>query len=71
MGKTLEQKKVLVGEMAEEFQGTQMVMVIDYATLSVAEITKLRRSLRACGAVCRTTKNTLMKKAIALRGQIN
>jgi large subunit ribosomal protein L10 len=65
MGKTLEQKKVLVGEMAEEFQGTQMVMVIDYATLSVAEITKLRRSLRACGTVCRTTKNTLLKKAIA------
>ncbi len=65
MGKTLEQKKVLVGEMSDEFEGTQMVMVIDYATLSVAEITKLRRSLRACGTVCRTTKNTLLKKAIA------
>jgi large subunit ribosomal protein L10 len=65
MGKTLEQKKVLVGEMANEFEGTQMVMVIDYSTLSVADITKLRRSLRASGTVCRTTKNTLLKKAVA------
>ncbi|MDX2255511.1 MAG: 50S ribosomal protein L10 [Pseudanabaenaceae cyanobacterium bins.39] len=64
MGKTLEQKKVLVGEMSNEFEGTQMVMVIDYATLSVADITKLRRSLRASGTVCRTTKNTLLKKAV-------
>ena len=46
MGKTLDQKKVLVSEMTKEFEGTQMVMVIDYTTLSVAEITKLRRSLR-------------------------
>ena len=30
MGKTLDQKKFLVGEMSKEFEGTQMVMVIDY-----------------------------------------
>jgi large subunit ribosomal protein L10 len=65
MGKTLDQKKVLVGEMTKEFEGTQMVMVIDYSTLSVAEITKLRRSLRPTGTVCRTTKNTLLKQAIS------
>jgi large subunit ribosomal protein L10 len=65
MGKTLDQKKFLVGEMSKEFEGTQMVMVIDYSTLSVAEITKLRRSLRPTGTVCRTTKNTLLKQAIS------
>lgn len=65
MGKTLDQKKVLVGEMTKEFEGTQMVMVIDFATLSVAEITKLRRALRSTGTVCRTTKNTLLKKAVS------
>ena len=65
MGKTLDQKKVLVGEMTKEFEGTQMVMVIDYSTLSVAEITKLRRSLHPTGTVCRTTKNTLLKQAIS------
>lgn len=65
MGKTLDQKKVLVGEMTQEFEGTQMVMVIDYSTLTVAEITKLRRSLRPTGTVCRTTKNTLLKQAIS------
>jgi large subunit ribosomal protein L10 len=65
MGKTLDQKKALVGEMSKEFDGTQMVMVIDYSTLSVAEITKLRRSLRTTGTVCRTTKNTLLKQAIS------
>jgi len=65
MGKTLDQKKSLVGEMSKEFEGTQMVMVIDYSTLSVAEITTLRRSLRPTGTVCRTTKNTLLKQAIS------
>ncbi len=65
MGKTLDQKKVLVGEMTKEFEGTQMVMVIDFATLTVAEITKLRRALRSTGTVCRTTKNTLLKQAIS------
>jgi large subunit ribosomal protein L10 len=65
MGKTLDQKKFLVGEMIQEFEGTQMVMVIDYSTLTVAEITKLRRALRPTGTVCRTTKNTLLKQSIS------
>ncbi|BBC25531.1 50S ribosomal protein L10 [Pseudanabaena sp. ABRG5-3] len=65
MGKTLEQKKALVNEISQEFDGTKLVIVIDYATLSVAEITKLRRSLRPTGTVCRTTKNTLLKQAIS------
>ncbi|MFN5861131.1 MAG: 50S ribosomal protein L10 [Pseudanabaena sp.] len=65
MGKTLEQKKALVSEISQEFDGTKLVIVIDYATLSVAEITKLRRSLRPTGTVCRTTKNTLLKQAIS------
>jgi len=42
-----------------------MAMVIDYQGLTVAEITDLRRKLLPKGTVCKVTKNTLMKIAIA------
>lgn len=64
MGKTLAQKQEVVADLKEALTKAQMVMVIDYAGLTVAEITKLRRQLRPVGTFCKTTKNTLMKKAI-------
>lgn len=65
MGRSLESKQKLRGELETHLAETQMVMVIEYANLTVAEITKLRRQLRPSGTVCKVTKNTLMKKAIA------
>ncbi len=64
MGRTLADKKAIVAELQETLQRTQMVLVIDYQGLTVAEMTDLRRQLRPTGTVCKVTKNTLMGIAI-------
>ncbi len=64
MGRTYEDKKVLVAEIKEQLSHTQMAIVIDYKGLTVAEITQLRNQLRPSGAKCKIAKNTLMKIAI-------
>jgi large subunit ribosomal protein L10 len=65
MGRSLADKKALLAELEAQLADTQMVMVIDYTNLTVAEITKLRRQLKPTGTVCKVAKNTLMRKAIA------
>jgi large subunit ribosomal protein L10 len=69
MGRSLADKQASLAELEAQLADTQMVMVIDYSTLSVAEITKLRRQLRPTGTVCKVAKNTLMRKAIASHEQ--
>lgn len=69
MGRSLEGKKELLNELLAELAEAQMVMVVDYAGLTVSEITKLRRHLRPTGTVCKVSKNTLIKKAIAEQTQ--
>jgi large subunit ribosomal protein L10 len=64
MGRTLENKKALVSGLKETLNESSMALVINYRGLTVGEITTLRRALRAKGAVCAVTKNTLMNKAI-------
>jgi large subunit ribosomal protein L10 len=65
VGRTLENKKEIVAELKESLSGSQMALVIDYKGLTVAEITDLRNRLRPSGTVCKVTKNTLMRIAIA------
>ena len=64
MGRTLEDKKAIVAELKETLSTAQMAFVIDYKGLSVSEITDLRNRLRPAGAVCKVTKNTLMRIAV-------
>ncbi|MBU6228926.1 MAG: 50S ribosomal protein L10 [Cyanobacteria bacterium REEB459] len=64
MGRTLENKQAIVGELQALLKQTQLALVIDYQGLTVAEITDLRNRLRPKGAVCKITKNTLMRIAI-------
>lgn len=64
MGKSLEDKKLIVAELKETLSQSQLAVVIDYKGLSVAEITDLRKRLFPTGAVCKITKNTLMQIAI-------
>ncbi|AFY65524.1 50S ribosomal protein L10 [Geitlerinema sp. PCC 7407] len=64
MGRTLEDKKAIVAELKETLSTAQMTFVIDYKGLSVSEITDLRNRLRPAGAVCKVTKNTLMRIAV-------
>ncbi len=65
MGRTLENKKEIVADLKQTLSGSQMALVIDYKGLTVAEITDLRNRLRPSGTVCKVTKNTLMRIAIA------
>ncbi len=65
MGRSLASKQKVLKELKAELADAQMVMVVDYAGLSVGEITNLRRKLQPSNTVCKVTKNTLMKRAIA------
>ncbi|SRR5579883_260610 len=64
MGRTLEDKKAIVAELKETLDASQLAVVINYQGLSVAEITDLRKRLLPTGAVCKVTKNTLMRIAV-------
>ncbi|NEQ98956.1 MAG: 50S ribosomal protein L10 [Cyanothece sp. SIO2G6] len=63
MGRTLENKQEIVAELKEQLSSAQLALVIDYKGLTVAEIADLRGRLRESGAVCKITKNTLMRIA--------
>lgn len=64
MGRTLENKQQMVAELKETLSEAQMAVVIDYKGLTVAQIGDLRNRLRPAGAVCKVTKNTLMRIAV-------
>lgn len=64
MGRTLENKKAIVAELKELLSESQLALVIDYKGLSVSEISDLRNRLREKGAICKVTKNTLMRIAV-------
>lgn len=64
MGRTLANKKEIVADLKGMLETAQLALVIDYQGLSVAEITDLRGRLREKGAVCKVTKNTLMRIAV-------
>ncbi|MFY0608918.1 MAG: 50S ribosomal protein L10 [Candidatus Atelocyanobacterium thalassa] len=64
MGRTKENKAMVISNLKELLDGTELSFVIDYQGLSVAEITDLRDRLRPSGAICKVTKNTFMEKAV-------
>lgn len=64
MGKSRNEKQAIVEELKDNLSQSQMVLVIDYKGLTVAEITNLRRRLRETGTTCTVAKNTLMSRAI-------
>ncbi|TAD77152.1 MAG: 50S ribosomal protein L10 [Oscillatoriales cyanobacterium] len=64
MGRTLEGKQAIVADLKSSLTDIEMVAVIDYAGLSVAELSDLRNRLAASGAICKVTKNTLMRIAV-------
>ncbi|MEW6409261.1 MAG: 50S ribosomal protein L10 [Nitrospirota bacterium] len=58
-----EEKVRAVKELHDKFKDACAVILTDYKGLNVAEITELRRTLRASGVEYRVVKNTLAKRA--------
>ena len=55
----LEGKKTVVSEIEDKFKNSGSTVVAEYRGLSVAEVTELRRALRAEGVEMKVYKNTL------------
>ena len=64
MSLNLEQKKVIVSEVAEIATAAPSAIAAEYIGLSVADMTKLRRSAREAGIYLRVVRNTLARRAL-------
>jgi large subunit ribosomal protein L10 len=60
-----EEKVAFVAEVADKLGRSRSTIVTDYRGLTVAEITELRKNLRAAGIEYRVMKNTLTRRATA------
>lgn len=60
----LQAKKEVVSEVVENVKKSNAVVVVEYRGLSVAEITELRRALRAVDGSIRVYKNSLVERAV-------
>lgn len=58
------EKKELVSSLHDVFANTNVVVVAHYAGLSVAQMTDLRRQIKAAGGNVRVAKNRLVKLAL-------
>ena len=65
MGLNLEQKQAVVAEISAELAKAQAVVLAEYRSLQVAEMTDLRRKARSSGVYLRVLKNTLARRAVA------
>lgn len=62
---TLEQKKVIVSEVAEVASQAPTAIAAEYIGLTVADMTRLRQEAREAGVYVRVVRNTLAKRALA------
>ena len=65
----LEEKKQSVDELAEKVERASVIISTDYGGLTVAEMTDLRRKLRAQQIEFRVIKNTLARFAATKAGK--
>ena len=63
MSSAIEQKKLVVSEIAEKFRASQSTIVVDYRGLNVSEVTELRKQLREAGVEFKVYKNSLARRA--------
>ena len=62
--KILERKQNTIDEIKEKFSNATATVFVDYAGLSVAETTLLRRKLKEVDSEIKIYKNTLAKRAL-------
>jgi len=60
-----EQKQAVVAEVSAELARAQAVVLAEYRSLQVGEMTELRRKARGSGVYLRVLKNTLARRAVA------
>ena len=65
MGLNLEQKKALVAEVSEKVSQAQAIVLAEYRSLEVGQITLLRAKARGAGVYFRVLKNTLARRAVS------
>lgn len=65
MGLNLEQKQAVVAEIGTQLARAQAVVLAEYRSLKVGEMTDLRRKARNAGVYFRVLKNTLARRAVA------
>lgn len=64
----IEAKQQVVAEIAEQLKSSQSTVVVEYRGLTVAEMTELRRALRAENVGFKIYKNTLVQRAVEQEG---
>jgi large subunit ribosomal protein L10 len=64
LGLNLEEKKELVAEISAKVAQAQAIVLAEYRSLEVGEITKLRAKARGAGVYFRVLKNTLARRAV-------
>lgn len=62
--KILDQKQLVVNEIAEKTKKSAAVVLFEYRGLTVTEMTELRKKLRVSGSDIKVYKNTLVKRAL-------
>src|SRR5688572_32645693 len=61
----LEQKQAVVAEVSAEVARAQAIVVAEYRSLPVGNMTELRKKARSSGVYLRVLKNTLARRAVA------
>ena len=65
MGLNLEQKQAVVAEVSAEVARAQAIVLAEYRSLPVGNMTELRKKARTSGVYLRVLKNTLARRAVA------
>ena len=65
MSLNLEQKRAVVAEVSAQLAGAQTVILAEYRSITVRDMTDLRRKARGSGVYLRVLKNTLARRAVA------
>jgi large subunit ribosomal protein L10 len=65
LGLNLEDKKALVAEVSAKVAQAQTIVLAEYRSLGVGDITRLRAKARGAGIYFRVLKNTLARRAVA------
>ena len=64
MSLNLEQKQAVVAEVSEQIAKAQAVILAEYRSIPVKDMTELRKKARGSGVYLRVLKNTLARKAV-------